>query len=141
MKKFMAGQDWKKNKKGFMVNPEGKTARGLRAEKRAAAKASGGGGGGGGDNFDNYSEKQLQGMLAELKSVEKKLDKLTKGPAPKTRAKSASAKPKTEDNFDNYSEKQLKGMLADSEAVMKKLDRLTKGPAPKTKRKSSSNKS
>lgn len=35
----MAGQDWRKNKKGFMVNPEGKTARQVRAEKRAAAKA------------------------------------------------------------------------------------------------------
>ncbi|NCQ83179.1 MAG: hypothetical protein GPJ00_01045 [Microcystis aeruginosa W13-18] len=41
----MAGQDWRKNKKGFMVNPEGKTARQVRAEKRQAAKASGGGGG------------------------------------------------------------------------------------------------
>jgi Skp family chaperone for outer membrane proteins len=139
----MAGQDWKKNKKGFMVNPEGKTARQVRTEKRSDAKASGGGGGGGGgggDNFDNYSEKQLQGMLAELEPVMKKLDKATKGPAPKTRAKSQSAKPKTEDNFDNYSKEQLKGMLAESESVMKKLDKLTKGPAPKTKRKSSSNK-
>jgi hypothetical protein len=139
MKKFMAGQGWKKNKKGFMVNAEGKTARQVRAKKRVAAKASGGGGGGG-DNFDNYSKEQLQGMLAELKSVEKKLDKVTKGPAPKTKRKSQSAKPKTEDNFDNYSKEQLQGMLADSEAVMKKLDKVTKRPAPKTKRKSSSNK-
>ena len=44
----MAGQGWTKNKRGFMVNAEGKTAREVRAEKRVAAKASGGGGGGGG---------------------------------------------------------------------------------------------
>ncbi|NCQ83181.1 MAG: hypothetical protein GPJ00_01055 [Microcystis aeruginosa W13-18] len=87
----MAGQDWRKNKKGFMVNPEGKTARQVRAEKRQAAKASGGGGGGGGgDNFDNYSEKQLKGMLAELESVMKKLDKPTQGPAPKTKTRGSS---------------------------------------------------
>lgn len=44
----MAGQNWRKNKKGFMVNPDGKTARQVRQEKYAAkkaeAKASGGGG-------------------------------------------------------------------------------------------------
>lgn len=49
----MAGQNWRKNKKGFMVNPEGKTARQIKQEKYAAkkaeakAKASGGGGSGG----------------------------------------------------------------------------------------------
>jgi hypothetical protein len=91
MKKFMAGQDWKKNKKGFMVNAEGKTARQVRAEKRFAAKASGGGGGG--DNFDNYSKEQLKGMLADSEAVMKKLDKVTKGPAPKTKRKSSSNKP------------------------------------------------
>ena len=48
----MAGQDWRKNKKGFMVNPEGKTAFQVRQEKYAAkkaeakAKASDGGGSG-----------------------------------------------------------------------------------------------
>ena len=48
----MAGQNWRKNKKGFMVNPEGKTARQVKQEKYAAkkaeakAKASGGGGSG-----------------------------------------------------------------------------------------------
>ena len=49
----MAGQNWRKNKKGFMVNPDGKTARQVKQEKYAAkkadakAKASSGGGGGG----------------------------------------------------------------------------------------------
>ena len=36
----MAGQDWRKNKKGFMVNPEGKTAKQVRQEKYAANKAA-----------------------------------------------------------------------------------------------------
>ena len=51
----MAGQNWRKNKKGFMVNPEGKTARQVKQEKYAAkkaeakAKVSGGGGSGGGE--------------------------------------------------------------------------------------------
>lgn len=35
----MAGQNWRKNKKGFMVNPEGKTARQVKQEKYAAKKA------------------------------------------------------------------------------------------------------
>ena len=35
----MDGQNWRKNKKGFMVNPEGKTARQVRQEKYAAKKA------------------------------------------------------------------------------------------------------
>ena len=49
----MAGQNWRKNKKGFMVNADGKTARQVKQEKYAAKKAakasSGGGGGGGGE--------------------------------------------------------------------------------------------
>ena len=35
----MAGQNWRKNKKGFMVNSEGKTARQVKQEKYAAKKA------------------------------------------------------------------------------------------------------
>ena len=34
----MAGQNWRKNKKGFMVNPDGKTRRQVLAEKKQADK-------------------------------------------------------------------------------------------------------
>ena len=34
----MAGQNWRKNKKGFMVNPEGKTRRQVLAEKKRTTK-------------------------------------------------------------------------------------------------------
>ena len=61
----MAGQDWKKNKKGFMVNAEGKTARQVRAKKRVAAKASGGGGGGGGGG-DTATIAAKPGSVAEI---------------------------------------------------------------------------
>ena len=34
----MAGQNWRKNKKGFMVNPDGKTRRQVLAEKKRTTK-------------------------------------------------------------------------------------------------------
>lgn len=52
----MASSGWGKNKKGYLVNSQGKTARQVRQEKYAAkkaAKASGGGGGGGGGEADD----------------------------------------------------------------------------------------
>lgn len=59
----MAGQNWRKNKKGFMVNSEGKTARQVKQEKYAAkkaAKASGGGGGGGGGETQKPKRMSLE---------------------------------------------------------------------------------
>ena len=69
----MAGQNWRKNKKGFMVNSEGKTARQVKQEKYAAkkadakAKSSGGGGGGGADDDFDFA-----GLEEAVKSQPKK---------------------------------------------------------------------
>ena len=73
----MAGQNWRKNKKGFMVNPEGKTARQVKQEKYAAkkaqAKAKASGGGGADDDFD------FAGLDEAIKSQPKKRGLIKQG--------------------------------------------------------------
>ena len=78
----MAGQNWRKNKKGFMVNSEGKTARQVKQEKYAAKKAeakakvsgastlpsaSGGGSGGGEFTQKTVSILNREGKARKVK--------------------------------------------------------------------------
>lgn len=82
----MASRGWSKNKKGHLVNPEGKTARQVRQEKYYAAKAakasSGGGGGSSGSTSAAETEAIKEEIAKELKGIvsPKKLNQfLTEG--------------------------------------------------------------
>lgn len=97
----MAGQNWRKNKKGFMVNPEGKTARQVKQEKSAAkkaeAKASGGGGSGGGEASDPSRDflvaeigrltKNVQAKVRQQKEALQEIEGTLKDAETKGRAK------------------------------------------------------
>ena len=66
----MAGQNWRKNKKGFMVNSDGKTARQVKQEKYAAKKAdakakASSDGGGGGASTDEATNQPAKYRLAK----------------------------------------------------------------------------
>jgi hypothetical protein len=104
----VAGQDWKKNKKGFMVNPEGKTAREVRAEKRAAAKASGGGGGGGGGGEDDLDAlvAGLDAARASYHSKEARQERLKKAKEGRQKRRTTRSKEESDRLDDLFSEKE-----------------------------------
>ena len=86
----MASSGWAKNKKGYLVNSQGKTARQVRQEKYAAnkaeakAKASGGGEGGGGGGASTRERDVNRNM--EMASEKLAKAKKSKNPEEKRNA-------------------------------------------------------
>lgn len=113
----MASRGWGKNKKGFMVNSEGKTARQVKQEKYAAkkadakAKSSGGGGGGGADDDFDFA-----GLEEAVKSQPKKRGLIKQKPKYES---TPEEKAMADDFFGKEGRAARKGKMKEADNLMK----------------------